>query len=337
MDNINRLSHSAITTYMSCGEKFRLHYSERLRGTKISSALLFGTAIDKALAELVNTRDLDKARTVFKSVWGEQEINGVKVSIPNSPDIQYSQKDTDGELLEETPGLTDQSQNDLAWRSLQAKGLLMLEAVNEQILPRLKKIHSTQEQINLTNDQGDSIIGFVDLVADWDNEGNTVVFDFKTASRAYEEDSVITSPQLSLYMHDLSDKYNTRKAGFIVLNKNIQKNRKKICKECGNDGSATRHKTCAAEIDSKRCGGEFVETINPKATIDVIIDEIPEATETLIIDNADRVNKLVKEKIYVKNLSTCKNDYGRPCLYFNLCYRNDSTGLIKLENKDEKK
>lgn len=327
----NRLSHSAITTYQSCGEKYRLHYIDRLRGTGISSALLFGSAVDKSLEVLIQTKDLVAAKDKFSKMWEEQEINGVKTKLASCSDIQYSQRDTDEELVSVLPkNLVDEPSENKAWSTLKVKGLLMIEAVYEQILPRIKKVYSTQEQIDLTNGDGDSVIGFTDLVVDWDVEGNTVVMDFKTASRPYEENAVITSPQLSLYMHALSEKYNTRKAGFIVLNKNIQKNRSKICSKCKNDGSATRHKTCAAEIESKRCGGEFVETIDPKAVIQVLIDNIPEATEDLIIDNADRINTLLKDKVYIKNLSTCKNDYGKPCIYFNLCYYGKSDGLVKI-------
>lgn len=325
----NKLSHSSITKFMNCGEQYRLHYVERLRPTTISSALLFGSAIDKGVEHLVNTGNLEEAKEYFNNNWLYSEINGVRINIKESKDIVYSSTDYDKDLI---PNNVDISltESNLNWYSLHTKGLLMLEAVHNQVLLKIKKVHSTQEQIELKNNDGDTVIGFVDLVADYEGEETPVIFDWKTASRPYADDSVITSPQLSLYMHAISEKYKTRRAGFIVMSKLIQKNRKKVCSSCGTDGSGGRHKTCNAIIKDERCNGEWIETIDPKCHIEVIIDDIPEATEDLIINNADNVNNLIKQGIYTKNLKTCSNDFGKKCIYFDKCYKGKTEGLVKV-------
>lgn len=357
----NKLSHSSVNKFSDCAKSYYFHYVERLRGTTQSAALLFGTAIDKATEDLVQTGDLELAKNTFLAYWVSQEINGVNTDLRNNADITYAANDTDLELLNEATnvmesinnvvdkkkdvglvGLTAGERllfNQVNWDIAKKRGELMLEAVNEQIVPKITKLHSTQEKIDLTNDSGDTVVGYVDLVADMVGYSSPIVLDFKTASRPYEEDSVKTSPQLALYVHAVSEKYRTRKAGFIVLSKAIQKNRKKICSECGNDGSGGRHKTCDAMISPPmdgpgtgkpvRCNGAWTETINPKCTIQVIIDDIPERLEDIVLENMDNTNKAINNGIFARNLNSCVKPYGK-CTFYGLCHHNSMEGLVKV-------
>ena len=365
----NKLSHSSVNMLGDCPKKWQLHYQERIRGTTQSAALLFGTAIDKAVEDLVLTRNLEDAKRTFLAYWNSAEINGIQTKLEDNPDIVYATNDLDEELLPESFTMINAVKllevigkkkeigfdnleladkivyNQANWLVAKKRGELMLEAVNEQILPKINKVYSTQEKIDLTNDSGDSVVGYTDLVADYLDKG-TIVFDVKTSTRSYEEDSVRTSPQLALYVHALADKYKTRKAGFIVLSKAIQKNRKKICKECKNDGTGGRHKTCDKMIEPPmtgpgtgkpyRCNGEWIETINPKCKVDVIIDDIPERLEDIVLENMDNSNKLINNGIFSRNLSACIKNYG-PCIYYKLCHENSMEGLIKLENSKDKR
>lgn len=350
----NKLSHSSVNRFSECPTSWKLHYVDRLRGTTQSAALLFGTAIDKAVELLVTSRDFKAALEKFNKLWEKQEINGVLTELEKNPDIVYATNDLDTELLDETFNKRDYKEllydvtekkkvsgfdnlstedkiiyNQANWFVAKKRGELMLESVRDEVLPKLKKVHSTQEAIDLTNNEGDSVVGYIDMVAEFEGYDIPIVFDFKTSTKAYEEDSVKTSPQLALYVHAVSDKYKTRKAGFIVLSKQVQKNRKKICGICGNDGSGGRHKTCNADVDGQRCGGEWKETINPKAKIDVIIDDVPERLEEIVLDNMDNTNKMIKHNIYTRNLNNCIKPYG-PCVYYNLCHKKSMKGLIKV-------
>jgi len=353
---MNKLSHSSVNMFSDCSYKWKLHYQDKLRGNTASAALLFGSAIDKAVENLVIHKDLNKAKSLFHNLWTDQEINGVKTNLQNNPDIVYANNDLDEELLPESlnefesafrttlsnvkerknqVGFDNLSveekivYNSANWEIAKVRGELMLDVVSDSILPKITNVLSTQEKIDLVNADGDSVVGYVDMVASWEGEDVPIVFDFKTSTRAYEEDSVKTSPQLALYVHALSDKYKTRKAGFIVLSKQIQKNRKKVCSKCGNDGSGGRHKTCAAEVDGKRCNGEWKETINPKAKLDVIIDTIPNRLEDIVLENMDATNKMIKNGIFTRNLNACVKPYGR-CVYYEKCHKDTENGLIKV-------
>lgn len=351
----NKLSHSSVSKFQDCNMAWKLHYVDKLRSTTMSAALLFGTAIDKAVEDLVTNKDLQKAKDVFMYLWKSQEINGVLTELQKNPNIVYAANDLDTELLEgDKTVLADEilfdiiakkkelgfenlseanktTYNNINWHIAKKRGELMLEAVYNEILPKLDKVLSTQEKIDLSNDNGDSVVGYVDMVANWDGKG-PVVFDFKTSTRPYEMDSVKTSPQLALYVHALESKYNTRKAGFIVLSKAIQKNRKKVCSKCGNVAeSGARHKSCNSEntSDAKRCNGDWNETINPKCKVDVIIDTIPEQLENIVLENFDSTTKLISGGVFIRNLSACKKPYGL-CQYFSLCHENKMDGLVKV-------
>lgn len=356
----NKLSHSAVTKYSDCAMSYKFHYVDKLRGTTQSAALLFGTAIDKAVECMVLNKDvkdgdnLKRGIETFNVYWERQEINGVVTELITCPDIVYANNDYDEDLLPGRQELTgpmleiervksrkdevgfdnltidEKKKYNLAnWWMAKKRGTLMLEAIYNEIIPKIVKVHSTQEKIELSNGK-DSVVGYTDLVADWETLGNTIIFDFKTSTRPYEEDSVRTSPQLALYMHALQEKYKTRKTGFIVLSKIIQKNRKKICSVCGNDGTGARHKTCNNETTGKRCNGEWNETISPKANITVIIDTIPEQLENIVLENFDNVSKVLDTGVYIRNLGACRKNWGL-CDFYGLCHSNSMKGLVKKE------
>lgn len=160
-----------------------------------------------------------------------------------------------------------------------------------------------------------------------------IIVDFKTAARPYSEDSVEYSIQLSQYLHYLSDKYNnTRLASYVVFLKKIVKNKTKVCAKCGFDGSGARFKTCNNSIGNDRCNGEWVEKINPKAEMQLLVNEIPESVEHFVIDNIETVNNAIKTGLFTKNVNSCKDaGFGRPCDFFELCWKKDASKLCKKE------
>lgn len=324
----NRLSHSQLSKYQSCGKEYEYHYIKRIRPTRTKAYFPFGSAFDKASEMLVKSRSLDAAKQVFTDHWTKQEINGQMVELEHYDGLVYSKYDYDADFLsgdQQTDNL-----DVLSWRCLHVKGHVMLEALHRDILPRLGEVLSTQEEINLRNEDGDEVVGYSDIVAVFDNV--PTVLDIKTSSIDYDEDAVLVSQQLSLYVHSLFDKYQTRKAGFIVISKRINKNKKKKCTKCGVDGSGTSHKTCSNTVDGKRCHGEFAVTMSFSTTAKAIIDDIPEQTEHIVLENVDVINKAIKQQIFPRNLNNCKGKYGT-CLYYNLCYKNEMTDLVDLGEK----
>jgi hypothetical protein len=308
---------------------------------------LFGSALDAALNNLLVPVQDKSPEDIFIETFTKAIINGVETYLPDCIDLTYASSDLDFDMLELTQEAEDELSNikskkskwgltglskeervkfNLAnWESLKVKGFLMIQAYMDKVLPLIENVMEVQIPISLSNGE-DSITGFVDLVANIKGHG-LVILDNKTSSMEYQEDSVLTSPQLSLYMHALQNKYNTRKAGYIVLRKQIKKNRVKVCNDCGHDGSSARHTTCPALINSKRCGGSWSETIRPEVDIQIIIDEIPNRTEDIVLDNYDMVTKAIKGGVFTRNLQSCKNIYGGPCPYFGLCYKNSMKDL----------
>lgn len=362
----NRLSHSAATRFQSCPKDYEFHYIKGLRPKYQSSALLLGSAVDKAFEALVEGKD---PYEVLDKIWNFQEVNKKLEFLPTCEKIVYSDSEFDEDLLTEAHherlkkyleeekvegnpmdvfynikeekkkfgyknlSISKQKYYNLCnWCCLQRKGQLMIVALKEKVLPRLGAILATQKKIELTNDQGDTIVGFADLVALY--EGEPVVFDLKTSSINYEEDAVLTSAQLSLYVHALYAEYKTRTAGYIVLHKRIIKNKTKICSSCKFNGSKSRARTCDNVIQDARCGAPWSEGIDPEVYVQFIVGNIPEQTETIVIDNMDHINQMIKQGVFVRNLASCVKPWGK-CTFFDVCYKNDYTDLIDTSKKEE--
>lgn len=370
-DMKNRLSHSSIKLYSECGEKFRLHYQERLREKTKSGALLFGSAFDAATEAVLKDRNINE-KEVFDNVFTTQDINGVGVHLPDSLLVVYAASDYDSDLFtvedkrfllakaqellgypgEDIIDLYDQvasrrkqraykrfSDNDQKWYNLcnwiclRKKGHLMLDANRKHVLPHITKVISTQQKIELANSEGDTVIGFADLVAQWDGKNEDICLDYKTSAREYAEDAVLTSPQLAIYTSALG----LRRAGFLVFKKQILKNRTKVCSKCGHDGSGYRYKTCEASIDidpsaKVRCGGEWKETLRLEAEVQILIDNVPEQLTKIVTENAEMVNRGIKAGVFIRNLDNCVKVYGK-CAYYSLCHKDDKNDLVLVEEK----
>lgn len=359
------LSHSAANKYNECGKSYELHYIKRWRALEQSAALLFGTAIDKALESFLLKKQLSPLE-VFETLWKEQELNGKPTKLHNETTIVYSNNDLDIELLdqsdydiinkthsvadvlgtiEDIKGRKDQvgfkklSENDkkifnhMNWLCMRKKGHLMVEAGVQWITENVERVYATQAKIELENEDKDAVIGYADLIAKIKGHDKPIVIDFKTSGRMYEQDSVITSPQLALYVFTLKNKYeNTNLGGYVIFQKNIRKNKTKICKSCGNDGSGGRHKTCANVVNGVRCNGEWDEKINPSVVIQVVVSEISEFFQEQVVDNYNSINLGIKNNVFPRNWSSCVRYNGTViCPYYNYCHHNKSDDIIKKE------
>lgn len=365
----NRLSHSQVNRFQDCPKSYEYHYIKKIRPKTTSSALLFGSALDVAFSQVLVQTGPKTPEEIFLDSWTNQNISDVPTYLPTSTNIVYSQnefetyllteddqklikakysiKDLDAEIesLEHSrtqygfnnlPDEVQELYNHIAWLCLYRKGLILLEGARKKIKPKITKVLAIQKEVNLQNENGDSILGFVDLVCEWEGYDKPIVFDLKTSSKDYDDNSVLVSPQLSLYVHCLSEQYKTRYAGYIVLNKNLLRNKTKVCKVCNHNGSSSRAKTCdnVNESNGKRCNGEWDTKMTPEAMVQVLIDEIPEQTEQIVLENYDLINKSIKNGIFHRNFSNCVKYNGKVvCPYYNLCYKGDKKGLIKKEDQ----
>lgn len=215
---MQKLSHSARETLETCGYKYQLHYERRLRSTNTSSALLFGSAFDEALNVLLLDRDLEKAKEVFLDKWIVHEHNYNIVYYKMDHDLSL----LDSDLLWDLTGVPDavKRRHYECFFTLEAKGLKMLEAYYNEILPKIKNVIAIQKTFEIPfKDYNGVVKGIIDLIAEIELADGTVVaaiLDNKSTSQPYTKNSYKTKEQLALYQAALPEyKY----VGFLTLNK----------------------------------------------------------------------------------------------------------------------
>jgi len=342
------------------------HYRLGYREKWIRSSLIFGSAIDQALNELLGSKDLDKAKQVFEKNWNFSFINKKYTSLKGNPDILFSSKDLDTDLHplspEEEAWIAEFEEhkaakpwaeidtekrvkyNSFMWDSLKAKALIILRDYHAKILPQFIAVTGIQHQSTLTNPAGDSVVQYLDFIATL-QDGSVVLMDNKTTSSMhyYTDDSPGTSPQLLSYYYVNKEAFGLSAVGYVVILKNILKNKTKVCAACGLDGTESRAKTCDKEVvklvtkrgkeveGKERCGGEWSVTIHPEAAIKIIVNPVQEKAQDLVLSALDEANNGIKSEVWYKNLSICKNIYGSPCKFYNLCWKGDDSDLVKQE------
>lgn len=312
----NKLSHSSVALYAQCSYCYYLKYIQKIRPVKLKSALHFGKCIDDAFNLLLLTRDLHRAKSSFIATWGD---------LKNTP-MDFRKNEGDREICEY---FFDKkvSDKDLAWTTLYHKGLLFIDTYYKKVLPKIKEVISVQERFSFGNDDGDEIFGFIDLVVRWE-DGKIYLLDNKTSSFEYSKEDARNSPQLSLYHYVIGEKYKLDGIGFIVLDKNINKQRIRKCKECGAVNTST-HKTCN-EMKPKRCGGEFDVTINPIVDVNYIFDNIDPVVQDKVIQMFDDANNGINAGLYTTAHNPKFGKFG-PCDYYR--YYEGSPDFYKKESK----
>ena len=199
-------------------------------------------------------------------------------------------------------------------------------------MPLIKKVIYIQKKVILKNKAGDNIDAYVDTQIIFKDNSHAHIMDNKTSNYDYEEDSVITSPQLSLYcyLEELDH------AGFFVLKKKPIKTIVKTCKKCGVIKEASsRVKTCAEDIKGKRCLGEFHISKTMEMDIQIIRDKIPYETQEMVLTVMDAAIKDIKTKRFVPNFSFCQHKYGY-CEFYDKCWKGKELKEIDMEVLPEK-
>lgn len=263
-----RLSHTAINMYKNCSLCYKLHYIKGVRPKKVKSYFLFGGVIDKALNKLLLTGVYSEAVKELTNEW-------TKASVEN--EIDYSKSD----LIEGMDG----------WHSLYHKAECLVAEYMTQVYPKIKKVIAVQEPVSLKNSEGDEIIGFLDIIVEWE-DGKTYLLDHKTSSAKYAENSASESPQLALYHYIGKDKYKIDGIGYIVLPKKLRKKA-------------------------------------PYVDIQIILDTLNPGLEDEVVEDFDRINGLISNKVFDKKHNP-NGKYG-PCPYSS--YYNGSPDFIIKEKK----
>lgn len=213
-----KLSHSAKELYNRCPKAYYIHYMLHLRRKVMGSALPFGSAMDAGLEVLLKEKNPVQAKVEFINKWNNFEINK-KMVVGKDATLRYFKADMDEKLFtkDETPTNHE---------SLMRKGLMFLDAYNEQIIPKIKKVIGTQIPITIKNPDGDEIVGFIDLKCEWE-DGRVLILDNKTASansyREHYPDNILeTDKAAQVVTYGLGDKEHDA-IGYIVINKEIRK------------------------------------------------------------------------------------------------------------------
>jgi len=223
------LSYSAAQKYKQSPRAWYLHYQLRLRPEELSSPLFFGNSMDIAFNALLEQKrrndpiDIVEAKNKFLDAWAKAEVDGETINLFEKGKVKFSKTDLDVSVL------TDEDQRhidafDIGWLCLQRKGLMMIEAYAEQVIPRINKVHFVQKGIKIKNDAGDAFTGFIDFCATFDDH-KTYIVDNKTSSIKYADDSVMKSEQLATYFEAMRDELTIDGAAYVVIPKKFRKHK----------------------------------------------------------------------------------------------------------------
>jgi len=279
---MTRLSYSAREKYELCPYKYYLHYVMRYRSSLQSSALCFGNALDLALNSLLEGKQ--DYHEVFDSEWSKyQDVS-----------IEYYKSDLDPSLLsgqELSLSIKEQS-----FLSLSRKGHLLLESYHKEIMPKIKKVISIQEEMTICgyDEQGhsteDSIYGKLDLIAMIETESGEVVqalLDNKTTSEPYPKNSVQKKDQLALYASGFSD---IEWFGYLTLNKKNYKTQ-------------------------------------------IIIDKIHNEKKQEVIQKFVKSLEDIKNNNFERNMKSCYS-FGRRCEFYSHCHQGYFSADIYQEENE---
>tara|TARA_R110000868_G_scaffold66014_3_gene196971 strand:- start:4470 stop:5315 length:846 start_codon:yes stop_codon:yes gene_type:complete len=276
--------------------------------------------MDKAFTAMLVPGD-KTAEQVFAEEWSFEKIL--------TGNEKFTKADLDPDLLPaRDPGMPV-SENYLTFLSLKAKGLIMLKALREKLLPQIESVLGTQVPIVLQNQdgEGDQFIGFIDFVIKLKGYDKPIIGDLKTSSVKYEADSVKKSMQLSVYTYEAGTKYGTNLAGFFVISKKLTKTRHQTCLKCGHEEINSRAKTCTKELP-KRCGGAWDVRLTFNSDLTIIIDSIDTEQEDQVLNEIDTAHSNIKNGIFEQNFNSCINKYHKKCVYYELCRTGSMTGLV---------
>lgn len=365
-------SYSQNNTYKTCPKHWHWSYVKRLKSPDQSAALYFGSAVDDAV--MANLEGKANYMEVFYSRWTTARGygNNPDIQLFDNTTVGFSSKDFDKDLLKpedyvemtkwlKSLRLTRLNSDPLAlfdliqknkrnpykkisenqlkyynrccWLSMKRKGEILIDSFITNFKPKIKKVHSTQKSGRLSHN-GHTVFGYLDFIAEIDGYDKPIIFDLKTAARPYTQSKIDLTEQLTLYYAMAGKEYNTDLVGYVVLSKEINKNEKYTCKNCGNVRTAgKRHKTCDVMVTdakgkSKRCHGEWdIQTeIDPQ--VQVLIQQKSQRDKDELLKDYSNIMKAMDDKIVYRNTDKCTNWYGGTCPFYNACHSDDLTGLV---------
>ncbi len=174
MNETQHLSHSQISTYLTCPLRYKFHYVDQIPPEFTAAALVFGQAIHEAAAAFYQAHlegdalRKDQLQDVYQDTWRGRESE-VKFFNGDNPE------------------------------SLDDKAKQLLTVFHDSFDPTVK-ILGVEEffEAPLGNNGTPPLHGYIDLIEE-DKEGRVAVVDLKTASRKPSAFEVHNHPQLTAY------------------------------------------------------------------------------------------------------------------------------------------
>jgi hypothetical protein len=206
---------------MASPRAYYLHYILKLRRKQLSSALVFGNAIDQALNFLLeqkqasSTPDPEEAKFVFLANF----LKSGDLDLRKKGVVKFSKADLDPWLIGAVE--IDDPKHDPAWYSLQQKAHYIIDAYIAQVLPRLQEVIFVQRNIEIKNEDGDVFRGLADFCARYE-DGKVYLFDNKTSSVKYAPDATAKSEQLATYYEAMRHDLQLDGVGYVVIPKTVR-------------------------------------------------------------------------------------------------------------------
>lgn len=325
-----KISHSGKDKYLSCSEKYRLHYIEKLRSPKLYSSLFFGSALDNAFSRLLldkkkvltpeeQLRLSESADDIFYKNMLTTENNGEVVEIPKSPFADYYSSDFEPSLL------TSKAISLLKEYAPDVPDYFSFMESCKAVLKSKKKLSA--EDLPLYN-----YITWLTLV----EKGYLMLEAYRTQImpqifEVYSIQEEVTLPNengdVITGLIDFTCSFVSAPGTLVVCD---NKTSSKPYKESQLFESAQLATYCEYK-ETNQAAYVVVEkklyAKLPKIRATILTGTLPEATFADTFDGFEKVVYSISTGVFEKNFKSCF-DFGRLCVYYAKCKHGNSDGLI---------
>lgn len=338
-----RLSHTASEMYKTCSYKWKLHYQDRLRSTKVGSALFFGLALDEAFNVLLLEKKKNLTTTekelvnadpykVFRKHFQHFTILGEKVDISQNECAEYFKSDLDLDLLSSIDrlDLTEFASN------------LDIELYNSKDIQQF----CDQCQLLMKREIDTNSLKVYNYAC-WLSllrKGEILVTTYQRdilpqIEEVFEIQKKVSLPdgndELMGFIDFIGSFVDEPGVQYIVDNKTSSRPYSEDSVR-----TSTQLATYSEHEDNPNCAYIVVEKKlrkkEPRTRVQIIKDKIPMKLIDETFDNITEVFYGIKENTFEKHLDDCFQ-YGKRCSYYDYCRTGDLKNLKYLkESRDGK-
>lgn len=220
----------------------------------------------------------------------------------------------------------------VTWLSAKVRGEVMLKAFAEKLLPKLT-LHTidgkpaVQRKIEIKNDEGDTLLGYLDYVLRHEEYEDLIITDLKSAAWKYDDHAIDASEQLRTYLAADGANIGTLRAGYIVLIKKITVTKRcDVCKAPREVGNA---KNC------KECGKGKYTITELDGEVQFITRKFEESELADLLNDYAGVVTGIKNEVKYKNSASCIQ-FNRKCEFYDHCWKGkalDEMPNLEAKNK----